>query len=84
MRLLRRLRNQALGVAAVCVVGYVAYHVLLDDKAKSEMRSLAHTVSDSCHQVANIVNSRIGTIMDEDVVAQNRQQIRDAWDDLGF
>ena len=88
MRLLRKLRNEAilLGVVcgAVCLSGYVGYQVLLDDEAKKGISSMIHTVSDSYEKLSNLVNEQIGTIMDEDIVTQNRNQIRDAWAELGF
>lgn len=84
MRVFRHIRNQILLTACVCAAGYVAYQVLLDDNAKSELRAAGATLTNSYRQLSGLVNERIGTIMDEDVVAQNRQQIRDAWANLGF
>ena len=84
MKVLRLIRNQIILTGAVCVAGYVAYQVLLDDEAKGELRQLVRTVRGSYYQLADVVNQRIGTIMDEDLVMQNRQQIRDAWADLGY
>ena len=84
MRLVRYIRNQILLTAFVCGVGYVAYQVLLDDEAKEGLRSLASTVSNSYGELTGLVNDRIGTIMDEDLVQQNRRNIREAWENLGF
>lgn len=84
MRLLKHVRNQVLFVGFVCATGYVAYQVLLDDEAKQELKRLFSTVGKSYQQLAGLVNERIGVIMDEDLVSQNRQNIRDAWADLGY
>ena len=84
MRMLKRLRNDAIALVVLCAAGYVAYQVLLDDEAKEGVKSLVRTVTDSYQQLSNLVNDHIGTIMDEDVVVQNKTQIMNAWDDLGF
>jgi len=84
MRMLRRLRNDAIMLVVLCAAGYVAYQVLLDDEAKEGIKSLIFTVRDSYQQMSNLVNDHIGTIMDEDVVIQNKSQIMNAWADLGF
>ncbi len=84
MRMLKRLRNDAIALVVLCAAGYVAYQVLLDDEAKEGVKSLVRTVTDSYQQLSNLVNDHIGTIMDEDVVVQNKAQIMNAWSDLGF
>jgi len=84
MRILKQLRNDVIMVAVVCAAGYIAYQVLLDDQAKQGIRDLTQTVKDSYTSLSGIVNSRIGTIMDEDVVSQNRADIKQAWADLGY
>lgn len=84
MRILRRMRNDAIMLVALCAVGYVAYQILLDEEAKESVNSLVRTVSYSYGQLTSMVNEHIGTIMDEDVVIQNRQDIRNAWKDLGY
>ncbi len=43
-----------------------------------------HTIIDSFNTLSEMVDDRIGTIMDDEVVAQNRQNIKDAWKALGF
>jgi len=82
--MLKLIRNQLILTGVICLAGYVAYQVLLDDEAKDELAKLTRTVRGSYEQLADVVNQRIGTIMDEDLVMQNRQQIRDAWADLGY
>ncbi len=62
----------------------VAYHVLLDEEARSGIRAMNHTIIDSFNTLSEMVDDRIGTIMDDEVVAQNRQNIKDAWKALGF
>lgn len=84
MRMLKRMRNDAIALVVLCAAGYVAYQVLLDDEAKEGVKSLVRTVTDSYQQLSNLVNDHIGTIMDEDVVVQNKTQIMNAWADLGF
>ena len=84
MRILKQLRNDIIMVAVVCAAGYIAYQVLLDDQAKQGIRDLTQTVKDSYTSLSGIMNSRIGTIMDEDVVIQNRADIKQAWADLGY
>ena len=84
MRILKQLRNDVIMVAVVCVAGYIAYQVLLDDQAKQGIKDLTQTVKESYSSISGIVNSRIGTIMDEDVVLQNRADIKQAWADLGY
>lgn len=84
MRMLKRLRNDAIALVVLCAAGYVAYQVLLDDEAKEGVKSLVRTVTDSYQQLSNLVNDHIGTIMDEDVVVQNKAQIMNAWAGLGF
>ena len=84
MRIFKRIRNDAIILVVLCAAGYVAYQVLLDDEAKQGISSLANTVVDSYRSLTNLVDEHIGTIMDEDMVSQNREQIRNAWADLGF
>lgn len=84
MRLVKRIRNGLIVIVAVGVAGFVAYEVFLDDEAKEGIRSLAHTLHNSYQQLSNVINTSIGTIMDEDVVAQNRKDVRDAWAEIGF
>ena len=84
MRLLKRMRNDAILLCVLCAAGFIAYQVLLDDEAKEGLASLVDTVTDSYNQLTDMVNEHIGTIMDEEAVAQNRQQIKEAWADLGF
>ena len=84
MKLLKTLRNDMIMVIVLCAAGFAAYHLLLDDEAKKGVSSMAHTVKDSYNQLSNLVNDRIGTIMDEDVVTQNRKDIKEAWAELGF
>ena len=84
MRIARMVRNQILFTAFVCASAYIAYQVLLDDEAKQGLKALGSTVNSSYTQLTGLVNARIGTIMDEDLVNQNRQKIRDAWADMGY
>ena len=84
MKLLRYVRNQLILTGLLCAGVYVAYEFLLDDEAKRGIKTLGSTMKSSYTTLTGIVNDRIGMVMDEDVVAQNRQQIRDAWADLGF
>lgn len=84
MKIVRMVRNQLLFTAFVCASAYVAYQVLLDDEAKQGLKTLGATMNNSYQQLTGLVNERIGTIMDEDMVSQNRQKIRDAWADLGY
>ena len=65
MRVVRFIRNQIILTAVVCAAGYVAYQVLLDDEAKEGIRSLTRTMSDSYGQLTNMVNERIGMVMDD-------------------
>lgn len=81
---IRRVRNGLLFAAFLGVAGYVAYQILLDDRAKQDINGMVTTVRDSAMQLGDMVNERIGTIMDEDVVAQNREQIKEAWAALGY
>ena len=84
MRILKKLRNDVIMVVVVCAAGYIAYQLLLDDQAKQGIKDLTQTVKESYSSLSGIVNSRIGTIMDEDVVLQNRADIKQAWADLGY
>jgi len=84
VKIVRFVRNQLLFTAFVCASAYVAYQVLLDDEAKQGLKTLGSTLNGSYQQLTDLVNARIGTIMDEDLVSQNRQKIRDAWADLGY
>lgn len=84
MSLIKKIRNDAIMLVVICAAGYVAYQVLLDDEAKAGIRSLCSTVVDSYTRLTNIVNDHIGTIMDEEAAIQNREQIKNAWADLGY
>ena len=84
MKMLKHVRNQVLLVVGVGLIGYGAYQVLLDEEAKKSLAQAGRTIARSYHQLAGIVNSRIGMIMDEETVAQNRQKIRNDWAELGF
>ena len=84
MRIVKRIRNDAILLALVCVAGYVAYQVLLDDHAKQGVRDLTDTVVDSYNSLTKMVDDHIGTIMDEEAVVQNKLNIKQAWADLGY
>jgi len=84
MKLIKHIRNQILFVGFVAAAGYIAYQTLLDDEAKRQLRELRATTMGSYDRLSGLINQRIGTIMDEDLVAQNRQKIRDMWADLGY
>ena len=84
MRILKQIRNGLIAVTALSVLGVVAYQVLLDDVAKQGISSMNRTIIDSYVKLHTLVNDHIGTIMDEDVVAQNRKYVRDAWAEIGF
>ena len=81
---IRRIRNGIILVAVVGMAGVIAYQLLLDDRAKDDIYNVVKTVSDSAHKLGDVVNDHIGTIMDEDVVEQNRRQVREAWEALGY
>lgn len=84
MRLLKTIRNTIVATAVLCVAGAVAYQFLLDEEAKEGLRSVSRAIADSYTTLSTLVDEHIGTLMDEDVVAQNRQDIRDKWAELGF
>lgn len=84
MKIIKTIRNDMIMVLVLCAAGFAAYYLLLDKEAKEGISSMAHTMKDSYNQLSSLVNDRIGTIMDEDVVTQNRQDIKKAWADLGF
>jgi hypothetical protein len=84
MRILKRIRNGAIAITALSVLGVIAYQVLLDDVAKQGISSMNRTIIDSYVQLHTLVNDHIGTIMDEETVRQNREQVRKAWENLGF
>ncbi len=84
MRAVKRVRNYLVVGAVACSVGVIAYQLLLDDEAKDSLKKLSRTLATSYRQVASIVRDRAGTYMDAESVRQNRQDIRDAWDELGI
>lgn len=84
MKIVKLIKMQIVATAVVAVAGYTAYRFFLDDEAKAQMRELYATMGKSYLQLSGIINERIGTIMDEEVVAQNRAQVRTAWENLGF
>ena len=83
-RIARRIKRDLVLTALLSVGAVVAYHVLLDEEARSGVRAMNHTIIDSFNTLSEMVDDRIGTIMDDEVVAQNRQNIKDAWKALGF
>ena len=84
MKIIKHIRNQVIFLGLVAAAGYVAYQVLLDDEAKESLNTMKSTVGNSYRQLTGIINDRIGMIMDDDIVEQNRQKVRDDWADLGF
>ena len=83
-RIARRIKRDLVLTALLSLGAVVAYHVLLDEEARSGVRAMNHTIIDSFNTLSEMVDDRIGTIMDDAVVAQNRQNIKDAWKALGF
>ena len=83
-RIARRIKRNLILTALISLGAVVAYHVLLDEEARSGVRAMNHTIIDSFNTLSEMVDDRIGTIMDDEVVAQNRQNIKDAWKALGF
>ena len=84
MKLFKLVRNQVILVGLIGLAGYGAYQLLLDDEAKRSLAMAGQTVKQSYDQLAGLVNERIGMIMDEDLIEQNRQKIRDDWAELGL
>lgn len=84
MRILRVIRNDLIATAVICAAGYAAYELLLDDRAKHGLKAMCSTLANSYITLSGMVNDRIGTIMDEEVVTQNREQIREQWANLGY
>ncbi len=84
VKIIKIIKFQIVATAVVALAGYAAYQYFLDDEAKAQMKQLYATMGKSYLQLSNLVNERIGTIMDEEVVAQNRAQVRTAWENLGF
>lgn len=84
MRLIKTIRNTMIATTVVCVAGLLAYQYLLDEEAKEGLRSVSRAVADSYTTLSTLVEEHIGTLMDEETVAQNRQDIRDKWAELGF
>lgn len=83
-RIARRIKRDLILTALLSLGAVVAYHVLLDEEARSGVRAMNHTIIDSFNTLSEMVDDRIGTIMDDEVVAHNRQNIKDAWKALGF
>ena len=83
-RIARRIKRDLILTALLSLGAVVAYHVLLDEEARSGVRAMNQTIIDSFNTLSEMVDDRIGTIMDDEVVAQNRQNIKDAWKALGF
>ena len=84
MKLMKVIRNQLLFTGFVIATGYIAYQVMLDDEAKQQLKQLGVTMNNSYRQLTGIVDQHFGVIMDDDLVSQNRQRIREAWADLGY
>ena len=83
-RIARRIKRDLILTALLSLGAVVAYHVLLDEEARSGVHAMNQTIIDSFNTLSEMVDDRIGTIMDDEVVAQNRQNIKDAWKALGF
>ena len=83
-RIAKRIKRDLILTALLSLGAVVAYHVLLDEEARSGVRAMNQTIIDSFNTLSEMVDDRIGTIMDDEVVAQNRQNIKDAWKALGF
>ncbi len=84
MRILKHIRNGAIALGVVTGLSVIAYQLLLDDVAKQGLSDMTKTIIDSYVKLHTLVNDHIGTIMDEDVVRENREQVRQAWESLGF
>ena len=72
MKLLNRMRNDLILAGVIVAAGYVAYNFLLDERAREGVATMNRTIRESFTSLSNMVNDHIGTIMDEDAVAQNR------------
>lgn len=84
MGLMKRMRNDLILAGVFVVAGYAAYNFLLDDRAREGIATLNRTIRDSYNNLSTMINEHIGTIMDEDVVAQNRANVRESWEELGY
>lgn len=83
-RLLKRVKRDLIIVGVLSLGAVVAYHVLLDEEAREGVRDMNREIIKSFNTLSEMVDDRIGTIMDDELVAQNRQNIRDAWKAIGF
>ena len=84
MKLLNRMRNDLILAGVIVAAGYVAYNFLLDERAREGVATMNRTIRESFTSLSNMVNDHIGTIMDEDAVAQNRQDVKEAWESIGY
>lgn len=84
MGLIKRMRNDLILAGVFVVAGYVAYNFLLDERAREGVATLNRTIRESYNNLSSMINEHIGTIMDEEVVTQNRADIREAWEELGY
>ena len=84
MWLVKRVRNDLILAGVIVAAGYVAYNFLLDDNAREGVATMNRTIRESFNHLSNMVNEHIGTIMDEDAVAQNRADVKEAWQSIGF
>ena len=77
-------KNNLLLLASSCLVGYLAYELLLTDEAKQTLKNSIYSVSENIKNISNeikIENKNIDSKLD---VYKIQKQTSDEWERLGF
>ena len=80
---MRSLRNQLLLMAVVGISCLAAYELLLTREAKEQLKGAVSAVSGSYNRISNIINNHIGIVMEEDVLP-NREDALRQWAEIGY
>ena len=82
---MRDVRNRLVFLGVLATAGFVAYHLLLTEEARSSLKGAVGTVQDSYHRASEAIEGTKGIVMDEGKVAlPNREHTAAQWAALGF
>ena len=68
----------------VAGTGAFAYTVLLDDRAKEDLKGAVRTVRDSYLRIQGVIDDIRGLVMNDEDPLPNRQRTLEQWQALGY
>ena len=83
--LTKKLKTRALELGLVAGAAAVFYYVVLTPEARANIHKACNSVAESCHRMADSVQSIRGVVVEEDTpYLPNRESALEQWESIGF